>query len=307
MPGWNPYLSPAPSGTDGNSGAAHGLSAPHPNSRRLKYPTDEESLTAQALARLKPATNQIAAAPNRQEDSETNDAASWSLPAKRKLGRWVGQNSLVFRVDEICQPGSRCKPRHCCCSILRTCPPRMPMRWPRLPIRLGSGLRHLQEAPERSHQSKACAASDAPAMCTEALAPTKHSATCGLTYVKPAWSVLALAGRPGAAVFVHLPSVRRVRQRLAKAHIGLTQQAPLLTALPSSHCSPSSSTPSPHAGGVHDGQEQPSPLIVFPSSHSSLPSTMPSPHSCSRTADESILARRMMSATKTRATCRGIS
>src|SRR5580704_5265251 len=67
------------------------------------------------------------------------------------------------------------------------------------------------------------------------------------------------------------------------------------TVLPSSHCSPmsSSTTPSPQnsifwhgcpgLGQVHPGsraqvEEQPSPETVLPSSHCSLPATWPSPH-----------------------------
>ena len=58
----------------------------------------------------------------------------------------------------------------------------------------------------------------------------------------------------------------------------------MLLSLPSSHCSPASTTPLPHSGGVSILQlgSQPSPGTLFPSSHSSLPvHRKPSPHTAS--------------------------
>src|SRR5688572_23911302 len=54
--------------------------------------------------------------------------------------------------------------------------------------------------------------------------------------------------------------------------------------LPSSHCSPASSLPSPHFGSGGGGvsvmhvAEQPSPFVLLPSSHCSPASSLPSPH-----------------------------
>src|SRR6185369_12286756 len=51
----------------------------------------------------------------------------------------------------------------------------------------------------------------------------------------------------------------------------------VLLVLPSSHCSPASTTPSPHRGTVQSFRQL-SVLFVLPSSHCSPVSTMPSPH-----------------------------
>src|SRR5207247_2293115 len=48
--------------------------------------------------------------------------------------------------------------------------------------------------------------------------------------------------------------------------------------LPSSHCSPTSRTPSPQNSLFRQSPRQPSPLTVLPSSHTSPGSTTPLPH-----------------------------
>src|SRR5437867_2184629 len=57
------------------------------------------------------------------------------------------------------------------------------------------------------------------------------------------------------------------------------------TAFPSSHSSPTSRTPLPHASS-RQVAEQPSPPTVFPSSHSSPTSRSPLPHASSRQVAE---------------------
>ena len=96
----------------------------------------------------------------------------------------------------------------------------------------------------------------------------------------------------------HLPLPWNLHGLSSHWHDGNEQPSPVAL-LPSSHCSPNSSTLLPHTGNWHDGNEQPSPLTVLPSSHSSPWSMIPSPHSAGLIADDSKTALATTTSTTT--------
>src|SRR5439155_1039421 len=92
--------------------------------------------------------------------------------------------------------------------------------------------------------------------------------------------------RPGAPCWTETrlrsQSVCPERMILHGSRRQLEEQPSPDTVLPSSHCSPGSTTPSPQRGSRWQVAEQPSPERVLPSSHCSPGSRIPLPHTSNR-------------------------
>src|SRR2546426_416398 len=208
------------------------------------------------------------------------------------------RGSTTGAIEMLMLPAAAGPPRQ---SASAGAPTRTSCRWCLIAARR---LAQLQAAENRRRASVADQAGPAPRAAAPPrveAAPPAPSSTRRLMPVAAGSSVPKALGmansalserrsRPGAPCRTETrllsQSVCPERMILHGSSWQLAEQPSPDTVLPSSHCSPASTTPSPQRGSRWQVAEQPSPETVLPSSHCSPGSRMWLPHTSSRQLGE---------------------